>query len=103
MFLKSKYESLIPIKAYYFLKLNRSDALHSKTINDSVYAFPIQLQHIVFTPLSHYRGTICQHLMPHTDTTPPAILVSNDSILMRKYQHLNAKPRLGCTVTRMMK
>lgn len=85
----SEYDSDIH-KSVHFLKLDRSDALHFKPLMIQYLNFQFNWQHTVFTPLSHYRKTICQHLTPHTDTIPPAISVPNDSILMRKHQHLNA-------------
>ena len=87
----------------HFLKLDRSDALHFKPLMIQYLHLQFNWQHTVSTPLSHYRKAICQHLTPPADTTPPAISASNDSILMMKHQHLNAKPHLGYTMTRMMK
>lgn len=91
------------LQKHVFPELDKSNTLQFKALMIQYLHFQFNWQNIVFTPHSHYSEMNCQHLMLHTDKPSSAISVSNDSILMSKYQHFNAKRHLGCMVARMMK
>ena len=73
-----EYERLI-----HFLKLYRLDALHFKPLMIQHLHFQFTWQNTVFTPLSHYWETICQHL-----TTYGHLSTCNFSL---QWLHINEK------------